>query len=61
MGRVDLVGVHGPFTADKIGQYRHLHQVPASDTATYSGPKGLYAWEMTGEARPTRRDCRLTD
>jgi hypothetical protein len=51
IGKVDLVDVHGPFTPEEIGQYRQLHQVPDNDTATYSGPKGLYAWEMTGAAR----------
>lgn len=51
IGAVSLVDAHGPFTPEEISRYRDLHRVPDSDTATYSGPKGLYAWEMTGAMR----------
>lgn len=51
IGAVTLVNAHGPFTRDEIAPYQHLHCVPASSTSTYSGPKGLYAWEMTGAVR----------
>ena len=51
IGKVELIDVHGPFTPAEISQYRHLHRVPDDDTATYSGPKGLYGWEMTGAVR----------
>lgn len=51
IGAVELVAVHGPFTRAGIAPYEHLHRVPASSTSTYSGPKGLYAWEMTGAVR----------
>jgi hypothetical protein len=51
IGAVHLVDVHGPFTRDEIAPYEHLHRVPASSTSTYSGPKGLYAWEVTGTVR----------
>jgi hypothetical protein len=53
IGKVDLVDVHGPFTRAEIAPYEHLHRVPASSTSTYSGPKGLYAWEVTGAVRFT--------
>ncbi len=51
IGAVDLIGLHGPFTRSEIVPYEHFHRVPASSTSTYSGPKGLYAWEVTGAAR----------
>jgi hypothetical protein len=51
IGAVNLVGAHGPFTGDEIDDYERLHRVPASDTATYGGPKGLYAWEMSDAVR----------
>ncbi len=51
IGAVTLVDVHGPFTRTEIAPYEHLHRVPASSTSTYSGPKGLYAWEMAGAVR----------
>jgi hypothetical protein len=51
VGTVELVGAHGPFTSGEIAPYERLHRVPASSTSTYSGPKGLYGWEMTGAVR----------
>jgi hypothetical protein len=53
IGAIELVAVHGPFTRAEIAPYEHLHRVPASSTSTYSGPKGLYAWEddRCGEVR----------
>jgi len=51
IGAVELVAVHGPFTRAEIAPYEHLHRVPASSTSTYSGPKGLFAWEMAGAVR----------
>ena len=46
IGAVELVDVHGPFTRPEIAPYEHRHRVPASSTSTYSGPKGLYGWEV---------------
>jgi hypothetical protein len=51
IGAVDLVDVHGPFTSTEIAPYEHFHRVPASSTSTYSGPKGLYGWEVTSAVR----------
>jgi hypothetical protein len=51
IGAVELIDVHGPFTRPEIAPYEHLHRVPASATSTYSGLKGLYAWEMSGAVR----------
>jgi hypothetical protein len=51
IGAVDLVDVHGPFTSLEIAAYERLHRVPAWSTSTYSGPKGLYGWEVTGAVR----------
>jgi hypothetical protein len=51
IGTVELVDVDGPFTSDEIAPYERLHRVPASSTSTYSGPKGLHAWEVTGAMR----------
>ena len=51
IGAVRLLDVHGPFSSEEIGEYEHLHRVLSDDTSTYSGPQGLYAWEMTGAVR----------
>jgi hypothetical protein len=51
VGAVELVDVHGPYSRAEIAPYEDLHRVPASATSTYSGPRGLYGWEVTGAHR----------
>jgi hypothetical protein len=51
IGAASLVDVDGPFSSEEIGEYEHLHRVPGHDTSTYSGPQGLYAWEVADAVR----------
>jgi hypothetical protein len=51
IGAVELVDVHGPFTRTEIAPFERFHRVPASSTSSYSGPKGLYGWEVADAVR----------
>ena len=51
IGTVEFVNVHGPFSPTEIAAYEYLHRVPESLVDDYSGPKGLYAWEVNNGTR----------
>lgn len=51
IGAVDLVGAHGPLTPDELAPFEDRHRVDPGSVAAYSGPKGLYGWEMTNAQR----------
>lgn len=51
IGAVDLVGVHGPYSPDEASAHEAQHRVPRKQIEQYSGPKGLYAWEVTAAHR----------